>query len=259
MSRTILLVGALVLAASATECGAVSSGSASNGSIGGSPPIASDDGPPGAPSSWYAARLETSLNHNDAVGTATDFGTNAWDATQGTAAKKPTFKSPCESGKLNELPCFDFDGGDLLTTGTKATEAQPFILAAVLRYDAAATDIMVDGTGVDTWLYQVSDLYRVYASSSQGSTSITQGEYSWQCFYGSGPSSTATVNGTEESVSPGTNGVGGLTLGSDPAGTFDTDGALAEVLYYDDPDVQGVTCAEVGTFFDSIYGGSWPQ
>lgn len=259
MTRWAVLAALSLAACAQPTCGAIGHGAVGTAAVG-AVRGAADEGPPGTPDSWYAARLETAYSNNDLVPTATDFGANEWDATQGTSTRRPTYKDPCEAGKLNELPCFDLDGGDRLDTGTKTVENQKFILAAVLRYDAAATDVIVDGNAEDSWLYQISDDYRAYAGTgSLGSVTITQGEYTKQCFYAANSFSVNNVNGTEATGNAGVNGVGGLVLGADPTGTFATDGALAEVLYYSDPDAQGVDCDDVMAFFDEIYGSSWPQ
>lgn len=70
---------------------------------------------PGTPSIHYAARLETAYSNNDPVTSVTDQGSVGVNLdTTASAATRPTFKSPCESGQHADLPCYSFDGGDFI-------------------------------------------------------------------------------------------------------------------------------------------------
>lgn len=79
-----------------------------------------------------AEQDDANLNDGDAVGTAKDFSGNGRDLTQGTAGKKPTFKT----GILNSKAVYRFDGGDCLQRASVAIST--FTIACVFRASGAA-------------------------------------------------------------------------------------------------------------------------
>ena len=62
----------------------------------------------------FDSRFISGLSNNDSVDTWTDRTSNGRNATQATAAKKPTYKTE----ELNGNPALSFDGGDALVTGS---------------------------------------------------------------------------------------------------------------------------------------------
>lgn len=260
MKRTII-VPLLALSGCLTECGAVGKGVIGYGAIAplssGSSPVV----PPGTPDVWYAAHKETAYSDNDSVGTVTDFGARGYDATQGTGTAQPTFKNPCESGVAEDQPCFDFDGGDNLSTGAQTAEGQDFIVAAVVRFDATSSMIAIDSISSGNWLWGNSGTLQVNAGAtlSSGQTYLA-GDYDWACSVFDGVSSSVTVSGsTPATGNAGANSWSGVFLGSRNTSSFYLNGAILEYLYYDDPGGQGVTCDDIGTYFDSVYGATWPK
>lgn len=74
---------------------------------------------------WFKAD-SLSLSDNDPVGTWADSSGNARDGVQGTAGKKPTFKTNI----LNSLPVVRFDGGDNLLHGYSIATANTIFAVA---------------------------------------------------------------------------------------------------------------------------------
>lgn len=88
---------------------------------------------------WLAAR-RMAFTDNDPIGTAPDLFVKG-DATQGTAAAKPTFKT----GIVNGLPVMRFDGGDELTVARligDASAAKLTMYAVARRTGGAAGGIV---------------------------------------------------------------------------------------------------------------------
>lgn len=66
---------------------------------------------------WLDASQIVGLNDGDAVGTLTDLSSNAWQATQATASKKPTYLTNIKNGR----PVIRFDGVDDILANTTCT------------------------------------------------------------------------------------------------------------------------------------------
>jgi hypothetical protein len=94
------------------------------------------------PFNWYAARLETAFVNNDPVGTATDFGSDAHNATQATGANKPTYKTNIKNGQ----PAFYFDGGDYLDSSSGLVSSATQTCFAVVNFDSVAADRTIIGS-----------------------------------------------------------------------------------------------------------------
>lgn len=221
---------------------------------------ASDTGAPGDPDTWYAAHLETAFSDEDSVGTATDFGTNGYNATQGTGTAQPTFQSPCESGVVEE-PCFDFDGGDELATGVQSPTSDDYLVAAVIRHDTTGTVVALDIASSSGWLWTQGGVYKANPGATITHTAThAAGEYDWHCLRAvSGGTSSFLVSGSEVTASVAVSPWNGVHLGSRNISAFHLNGAILEYLYYADPDGQGVTCSDIGDYFDETYGAGWPK
>jgi hypothetical protein len=66
---------------------------------------------------YYDATKISGFSNNDPIGTLTDISSNAWQATQGTASKKPTYLTNIKNGQ----PVIRFDGVDDILTNTTCT------------------------------------------------------------------------------------------------------------------------------------------
>src|SRR4051812_40492914 len=83
-----------------------------------------------SPHVWFKADSESYAN-NDAVGTVTDRSGNSRNATQATAAQKPTFKTGIQNG----LPVYRFDGvDDNMATAAWTALSQPTTIFFVASY-----------------------------------------------------------------------------------------------------------------------------
>lgn len=84
---------------------------------------------------WYKADAIGGLSDNDPVATWADSSGNGRDATQGTAANKPTY----QTGEVNSLPCVRFDGSNDVLAAT-CPHQPDFTLFVVLKPTGGAID-----------------------------------------------------------------------------------------------------------------------
>lgn len=78
---------------------------------------------------------------NPATGSAVSLWTStgefgvSWSPAQGTAGKRPIYRSPNTAGVIKNVPAVEFDGvDDLLTVpASLGDQAQPYVIAAVMR------------------------------------------------------------------------------------------------------------------------------
>lgn len=256
----------LLLSGCAGSCqavggGAIGAGTVGAGSVGGLVSGSAAVLPPGDPDIWLAAHKE-SFNDSDAVGTWTDYGLLGADVTQATEVARPTFKSPCSSGKLGGAPCLRFDGGDQLSSGAFAAGDQPALLCFVGMTSDTATRFFVDKTSGGATnrvvIWSAASAYSAFAGTAtiSGGT-ISAGSYINACFTANGASSTLRVNGSQvASGSAGTTTLASIRVGLGNSGTGYLLGDMLEVLYYEDPG--SVTAADVESYFVDRYG-SFPQ
>jgi hypothetical protein len=194
---------------------------------------------------WYKADAITGLNDGDAVATWTDSSASAANATQGTGANKPTYKT----GIVNGLSVVRFDGlADFLNIGdlSALTAGEAFI---VVKLDAdppvaegglwqigseqnAATQFPFPGDGV---------IYDQFGTSIRKSTvnpATTLAQWNIYSVYSAANDWQSYLNGVSIS-STVTNTVGFDTaclLGRSfqvPATTLHLKGDIAEFLLYD--------------------------
>lgn len=223
---------------------------------------------PLTPSVHVAARFE-SYSNNDPVTALTDQGADGVDFAQGTGSKQPTFLDPCESGKLNNLPCMQGDGGDFINTGTVLSpEAQPSLVCGVIlraAADNASNVTFWTGTGGTTehdLTIFGNEKYAAVAglTLAEGTGSAVDDQYVWVCTHINGASSEVWVNGS--SVVTGNAGADswqGAGLFARWSETQHISGKIAEWLYYDDVATASTMVANVGAYFSCHYGDTWPQ
>ncbi|MEK9722164.1 MAG: hypothetical protein VW405_01605 [Rhodospirillaceae bacterium] len=267
MQRAALAVLLCALAGGA-ECSAVGGGAIKGGAVGfgairPASSAATSCTVPGSPTYHFAAYLETGYATTDPVGTATDFGSAGDDAIQGTAAAKPTFLSPCSSGKIGGRPCFSYDGGDFLSTVTDTALTQDFLVCAVYSSDYGDLNQAVWGSGtasIDSELLAGdAPLIRVYSGAFlQSSVTPSAGEFNRVCTVHDNTSSSIRVASTVTSGTAGANGLAGVTIGAQrDSGNIPLTGTVAEILAYDTAPAGGAS--EVEDYLDCVYGSSWPQ
>jgi len=110
----------------------------------------------------FDARFISGLSNNDPVDTWNDRTANARNATQATAAKKPTYKT----GELNGNPALSFDGGDCLVTANFSASAAS---SAFVIFKASANGMVYErGT-----LFNVAGDSYIYTTT--GDTSLFNG------------------------------------------------------------------------------------
>lgn len=117
---------------------------------------------------WLEADL-LSLNDNDAVGTWGDSSGTGHDVTQGTATKKPTFKTNI----VNGLPVVRFDGtNDLLSSGlVNFTNATATIFIVCTGSSTANGDALVVDAADGNTFYEM----RVDSTSQLAFRAVTLG------------------------------------------------------------------------------------
>lgn len=76
---------------------------------------------------WLDASQIVGLNDGDAVATWSDLSGNGYNATQGTASKRPTY----QTSEINGKPCVRFDGVDDFLRCSSFSQAQPLTVLCV--------------------------------------------------------------------------------------------------------------------------------
>ena len=272
--RTLLLLALLLTPACLTQCdgvgaiGSMRQGAMNHGAARGdmTPPADGDAAPtpPGSPS-WWMSMPDEAYADGAAVSTIHDLGSLAKDATQGTAGARATFATPCESGKLEDLACATFDGGDWYQVAYATSLAQPNLICSVANYGATVgvTEIVYDGDDGSNRNELIG--YTATNHAINGGTilagppnSAAANRWDMVCATFNGGSSGIRVNGS--SVATGAGGahaMDGVTIGAafSGAAAFLT-GKIAEVIVYDTAPAGGA--ADVEAYFVARYG-SFPQ
>lgn len=212
--------------------------------------------PPGSPSLWFDASQEAFAN-NDLVTTWADRGSLAKNATNAGGSFRPTFKSPCESGKLNNKPCMSFGNNLTFATGAFTSMSQPDWICVVYNPRTVTNETVFDGDDGTTrhGLDVNSGNFRFVDGSVFSGPAASANTYYTVCTVYNGASSSLRVNGSATNGSGGSHAFDGLNIGKNSGGGgFMLDGYIAEILVYDtDP-----TIANVEAYLSSKYG-SFPQ
>ncbi len=211
---------------------------------------------PGSPVFDHNPELESYAN-NDPVTSSTDRGSLAANATQGTGAAQPTFKDPCEAGKVSEVACYDGDGGDELNA-TFSAQAQPGMICGVIRYDSGVAYIWdSDDLAARAGMF-VNTTFQVTAGTAMltGETP-TAGAYHAVCMTYNATSSSWVLDwGTPVVSNAGTNSQTGLTILGYAGAGLTVNGAVVRIARWNSGDIP--TTADVKTAFDCAYGSTWP-
>jgi hypothetical protein len=189
------------------------------------------------PKLWFAADagvLDGSGNPaTDGVAVATwqDQGRLAANATQATSGSRPLLRTNVLNGK----PVLRFDGVDDRLAASFTALAQPNTIFVVGSYASSANAYFVDGTASGTRNAVFTQPLQIFAGLAQ----ITSGVFSpfaaaavTAVFNGS--ASALYKNGVSVAAgNPGTNGLGGISIGSRWIGTDGfLPGDIAEILVY---------------------------
>lgn len=182
---------------------------------------------------WLAADRITGLADGGAVGTWSDLSGNGRDATQATAAKKPTYKTAIINGK----PVVRFDGIDDYLKTAAFTLNQPVTIGMVLNPNAltALNYYVLDGNTDDTQDIYASDAthLRLYAGVAGPEVDKPTAACVLMAMF-NGAASSLAINGAAPTVAnAGASNAGGITIGTSGS-TFQSPGAfdMAEMAVY---------------------------
>lgn len=218
--------------------------------------------PPGTPSLWFDGSdidgdgtYNSAYTDGDPVTTWVDKGSLGVDATQATAAAKPTYKAGIGPNGSDTIL---WDGNDVLTTATMVAQSQPITSAFMLNVENLVTSSALHGSGggnnfrlysgVNELIYMRST---VFAPTGQ---SMTFGTDQSLIARFDGTSSWSRLDGVQGSnINPGTAGIPAnvLNIGDlSSAGGAGWKGEIAEALiYYGAEDPAGIE-----SYFTAKYG-----
>jgi hypothetical protein len=200
-----------------------------------------------------------------AVSTIHDLGSLAKDATQGTAGARATFATPCDAGKLEDLACATFDGGDFYQIAFGTSLTQPNLICSVTNYGATVgvTEIVYDGDDAANRNELIG--YTTSNHAINGGTilagplnSAAANRWDMVCATFNGASGNIRVNGSSIATGAvGAQAMDGITVGAafSGAAAFLT-GKIAEIIVYDTAPDGGAS--DVEAYFVARYG-SFPQ
>ena len=184
---------------------------------------------------WLRADAIQGLADGDPVGTWPDSSGLARDATQSTAAQKPTYRA--SRAAFSGKPVLEFDTvDDCIASAFGATLSQPNTFFVVAKVGATgAQRFMIDGDGVGgrhaifqesvtRWQYYAGSL--VDDGASDTSVHIFQATFN-------GASSVLRVDGASGTTgNTGADSIIGVILGAQQVGTSNFGGDIAEVMVY---------------------------
>lgn len=180
---------------------------------------------------WYDANAITGLVNNDPVTTWADRRGAGPDATQGTAAKKPLFKTAI----LNGLPVVRFDGvDDLLVATVTLNQPKTVIVVTRLLAGGGTNQYVLDGQATNAQVVGTAGTGGQMVLYAGDTLSVACTETNWNIFMGefNGVSSAISVNGVRTTGGAGATNATGLTLGNSGGETIPLNGDIAEVLVY---------------------------
>jgi len=216
---------------------------------------------------WYDADQITGLSDSDPVATWPDAGPHGDDVTQGTAAKRPLYKT----GILNGKPVVRFDGNDDYLQGAftnAGATTQPLTIFAVAQLNAALVNddnayVICDGvnSGTRSQLYKTEapdpDAWALYSGAVLTDGAADADWNIWAALF-NGASSELWIDGVSvASGDAGAQAMSGLTIGTSYAcsGVY-WSGDIAEIIVYD-ANLSDIDKNEVGNYLATKYGPSW--
>lgn len=221
------------------------------------------------PALHIAARFE-SYADNDPVPSITDQQGLA-DYSMGTGSMQPTFRLPCESGKLGDQSCMQGDGGDRLDSASVTATEQPNVICALFlpsTADDSTTVTWFDGpSGVNDhgfWTVGATGnlvTIRAGVNINSGTMVWSANEYITGCAHFNSASSEAWVNGA--SVLTGDAGAeqwaGGSIMGRFNASQYTNGGRFAEMAVFTTVADADAIVADFQSVMECVYGGGFPQ
>ncbi|MGH9226165.1 MAG: hypothetical protein ACRD2W_20810, partial [Acidimicrobiales bacterium] len=208
---------------------------------------------------WFKAD-SLGLADGAAVGSWADSSTFGRHATQGTAAKQPTFKAAIVGGK----PVVRFDGvDDTLQTTTWAAVAQPTTIFVVAKAAATAPGAAfamvlddVGGAARNVLYYSASSQWLMHAGANVVGPAVDLAAHIFALGFNGAASKIRVGGGAGVTGDAGAQGFDGLTLGNDFFASFPFNGDIAEVVAYAGLLSLGDLDA-VGGHLAAKYGLSW--
>ena len=226
--------------------------------------------PPGSPRLWYLASNLNGANNAgvddaDPIGTWTNLGSDGTgsNAVQAVSGARPSYDEV--EATLGDK-AIDFDGSDYMQTATIANLWQPSKICLVYRQDSGAVSTnFIEGLNsgnrqsISTSGGGSRDL-QIYAGSSVVASGklITFGAWHMVIVSFNGAASYVRLDGSQSAnLSPGTHKLAGLTIGGIYSGSSFLNGAMAEVIVYDNG--TSIVDTDVEDYFSSRYGAGWPK
>lgn len=199
---------------------------------------------PGSPTAAYLPYLETGFADGDLIGTLHDYGSAGKDVTQ-TSTARPTYNTPCVSGKVSNRPCAALDGGDYMKSAAFAAAlTQPNLVCVVAAAASPATNkTYIDSeSGTNRHLvYMQGSPVKVSGfagtANATGNVNITANQYDLVCVKFNDATTLVTYNGTTSSnKSTGSQTMTGVTIGGQNDGTnlLPSGSKILAALVYDD-------------------------
>ena len=179
---------------------------------------------------WVAANLITGLADGDAVTTWTDLSGNGNSPTQGTAARRPTYRTAIHNG----LPVVRFDGTDD-SLGASFTLAVPYtVFLVTIPRTLPANQYAIDGITQNTIGVQslTTDLYAFGDAGFVRTGVLAVGAFFYYTLIANGASSATYFNGGTEITGTEGAATGGIRLGSAANDTVFGNFDIAEVIVY---------------------------
>lgn len=182
---------------------------------------------------WLKADAITGLNDGDSVTTWTDSSGNSNDATQSTAANKPTYKTSI----INSKPVVRFDGSnDILSLGTNITATGATIISVANNTDGAScTRTLFNAYAISLYTCLNNTQWSVYASQSVTSGSQLDSTHSvLSAVIRSFNDIDLVTNGSSVNKTNGTGwpSRGSSAVGADPTNVQNHAGDIAELIVY---------------------------
>lgn len=181
-------------------------------------------------SGWYDATDSGTITESSgAVSQWDDKSSFGRDLTQGTGIRQPQTGTRTQ----NSLNVIDFNGDILASSAfTEETQVNTVYIAGV--FDTTSNQYMLDGLGASTrnGFLVLSSNYNLLAGSFGAGAAADTSFHIFKLVYDS-TSSIMGVDGTDATVSAGTQGTDGVVIGASKDTAFFLNGAIGEILRFD--------------------------
>lgn len=205
---------------------------------------------------WLRADLGITLN-GSTVSQWNDQSGNSNNASQGTAAKQPTYTASDSS--YGNQPTLTFASASSQEMALVSLQPnQPYTAYAVCESTSGATNQAVIGDGNPTTLYYISGTPLVFAGSNLSSGINTRVKAALCGVFNTTTSaiyvnsSTAAASGNAGSINPS----GTLSIGAFGTNSDFLNGKIAEIIVYSGAH-NSTQVSTVFSYFSARYAGSW--